>query len=419
MTLFGLKDDEPEIFQNRDVLKDRFIPDEVVGREDEKKELNAALRPVTRDTGSPDNVFISGTSGVGKTVLTKNAMGQIADHPDLDVSVVWLNCQPISGETSLMLEIANSFRETGNKLATRGYDGNQARSAMFDGLEQAGSDTVLIVLDELDTVELDDQLLYHLPRAHEYGLETEVGLISISNEPDFTRDLPADVQATLTDVNIHFSEYDANQIREVLKQRAVLAFRDTEVDDSGNITSPVLDHGAVMVAAAKGAKHAGDARMARDILRMAGDIALERGDGTVTEDHIRDGAERYHRERMVSTVAGFSDTAKAVLYALITLSADGRDDPRTAEINTRYQGHIEDTGKKPVSRRQVSKYLQKFQRVGLTEKVDHGGSGGRFTTHRLLYEPDILLDPLADVVQSCGVHRSVAPMIDTEPGVAD
>lgn len=416
MTLFGIEDDDPVIFANRDVLKDRYLPDEIVGREDEKNQLNSALRPVFRGTGSPDNAFISGPTGVGKTALARNAMDQIQMERDYDVHVVWLNCKSIPGETTLMLEIANEFRETGNKLATRGYNYNQARDLLFEELDEASADTVLIVLDELDTVDIQDQLLYHLPRAHEHGIETEVGLISISNEPDFINDIPTDVRSTLTDVHIQFSEYDATQIRNVLKRRAVLAFRDTTLNEDGQIQSSVLQHEAVAFAAAKGTKHTGDARMARDCLRTAGDIAVDRGDSTVSEVHVREAVEQYHRSRMVDTVSGFGDTAKAVLYALITLTADGRDAPRTSEINTRYQDLCEGSGYQTVSKRQVDKYAKKFARLGLTDTTTHGGEGGRYTTHALQYDPETLVEGITDVINQYGVHRSVQPIVQTAAG---
>lgn len=417
MTLFGLSDDEPEIYVNRDVLKDRYHPDKIVGREREKKELKSALRPVLRGTGSPDNVFISGPTGVGKTVTVRSAMDQVQMNRELDTEVVWLNCQSVPGETTLMLEIANRFRESGNKLSTRGYDYNQARDRLFTELENVEAGSLLIVLDELDTVDIQDQLLYHLPRAHEHGCDVQVGVVSVSNEPDFINDVPADVRSTLTDEHIQFSEYDANEIQEVLKQRSVLAFRDTDIDGDGHLDSEVLDHSAVSLAAAKGTKHTGDARMARDVLRKAGDIALDCGDARVQDKHVLEAVEQYHASRMVKTVSRFRDTAKAVLYALISLKADGKDAPRTSEIYTRYETLLEGSGHESVSKRQVEKHMNKFQRVGLTEPTSHGGEGGNYTTHTLKYQPETLVDSLTDVMEVYGVHRSVEPMVSV--GVAD
>lgn len=431
MTLFGIGESEPEIFTNRDVLKDRYHPDEIVGREQEKRELNNALRPVMKGTGSPDNVFISGPAGTGKTALTRSAMGQVEADPGLDVEVAWVNCKPVGGDTQLMLEIANRFRPSGNKLSVTGYSEKQAMDRLFtelgsaDGSEDGGytpgvdADTVLIVLDELDTVDELGQFLYHLPRSHEHGLETEVGVIAISNEPDFIRDIPADVRSTLTDEHIQFSEYDANEIREVLKQRATLAFRDTEVDANGEIESTVLNHSAVALAAAKGTKHTGDARMARDVLRKAGDIALDRGEETVTEDHVLDAVEEYHRSRMVETVSNFSTTAKNIVYALITLHADGQENPRTAEIYTRYKSLLDGSGTDAVSKRQVEKHMKKFERVGLTDPTKHGGDGGNFTIHTLQYDPEHIIPAVDEVMELHGIHKTVRDMTDVQAAALD
>lgn len=413
MTLFGIRDTEPEIFANRDVLKDRYQPDAIVGRDKEKRELSNALRPVLKGTGSPDNVFMSGPTGTGKTALGKSAVDEIGADPHLDVDVAWVNCKPVGGDTQLMLEIANRFRSSGNKLSITGYSEKQAMDRLFSELAEVESKTVLVVLDELDTVADLGSFLYHLPRAHEHGLDkTEVGVIAISNEPDFIRDVPADVRSTLTDIHIQFTEYDANQIREVLEHRAVLAFRDTELDPDGGITSPVLDNAAVQLAAAKGTMHTGDARMARDVLRMAGDLTLDLGGDKVTENHVTDAVEKYHRSRMVDSISNFGHTAKNLLYATVTLHADGQTDPRTSEIHTRYVQLLNGSGADAVTKRQAEKHMKKFARVGLVEPQRHGGAGGNYTTHPLQYDPEHIVEGLTDVMDLHGVHKTIRPMVD-------
>ncbi|MCU4744799.1 cell division control protein Cdc6, partial [Halobacteria archaeon AArc-xg1-1] len=53
-------------FENRNALLDDYTPDELVGRDEEIREYHAALQPAI-DGSQPDNIFLFGKTGVGKT----------------------------------------------------------------------------------------------------------------------------------------------------------------------------------------------------------------------------------------------------------------------------------------------------------------------------------------------------------------
>lgn len=404
-------------YENRDALKDKYVPDEIVGREDEKEEYVNALKPVLNGF-SPDNTFLVGPSGVGKTALTRHVLGDLQSHDGMDhLSVKRVNCDGMSGETTLMLEIANQFRDPDEKLATTGYKKARARDLMFQELNREGG-TILLVLDELDTVDELDTFLYQVPRAHEIGKldpDVDVGLIGISNDPTFLDELPTDVQNTLADVTINFSEYDANELRAVLAQRAELAFKNTEAhrDENGEpmVESDVLSSEVVPLASAYATKNTGDARMGISLLRSAGDIARDEGEEMVSREHMERALERYQREKIAESMERLKDTGKIILYALITLSKELETEdrlPRTREVTERYTKFHSMTGEEPVSARQVRKHLSKLDNMGVTEKVvQKGGGSGTFTEYRLNYRPEVVIDSISDVVDRVGTLESV------------
>jgi len=81
--------------------------------------------------------------------------------------------------------------------------------------------------------------------------------------------------------DVYFPDYDANQLRQILENRRD-AFR------SDALTDDVLP----LVSAAFAAQSHGDARKAIDLFRGAGDLADERGDEKVREEHVRESQER-------------------------------------------------------------------------------------------------------------------------------
>jgi len=60
---------ESFIIQDKDVLRDDYQPETLEERDEELDEYAAALRPVIQGW-QPNNVFLYGVTGVGKTAAT-------------------------------------------------------------------------------------------------------------------------------------------------------------------------------------------------------------------------------------------------------------------------------------------------------------------------------------------------------------
>jgi len=68
----------PRIIDNPQLLSSAFVPDTLVHRDAEIKELANLLRHAARG-GTPGNVLITGPSGSGKTVVVKYVMRKLKE----------------------------------------------------------------------------------------------------------------------------------------------------------------------------------------------------------------------------------------------------------------------------------------------------------------------------------------------------
>jgi ORC complex protein Cdc6/Orc1 len=147
-------------------------------------------------------------------------------------------------------------------------------------------DSVVFVLDELDMLvgRRDKQeppfsrLLYQLSRAGTNDdLKAYISVVAISNDTRMMDSVGSRAVSSFTPEDVHFDDYDANQLQSILRRRQD-AFHDDVVDDD-----------VIPLAAAFTARTHGDARKAIDPMRVAGELAEREGDARVREEHVRTG----------------------------------------------------------------------------------------------------------------------------------
>jgi Cdc6-like AAA superfamily ATPase len=95
-----------KIFRDRSVLSSRYMPEELVGRDKEIKELVEIIRPVLHH-GEPANAIISGNKGTGKTTVVRYVLKQLIENiekDDLNVVPVFINCQKINTTSRIIQE---------------------------------------------------------------------------------------------------------------------------------------------------------------------------------------------------------------------------------------------------------------------------------------------------------------------------
>lgn len=402
----------PFPYDSRRVLSDEYTPQELVGRDDELEEIHSALLPAINGE-QPDNVFLYGKTGVGKTASARYLLHRLqcdAEQYAVDIHTTSLNCDDHGSSYGAAIGLVNEYRTFENQISDTGYPRTQVYGMLWDALDNAGG-THIIVLDEIDHLD-DDSLLYQLSRARANGnlSEARVAVIGISNDLTFRDSLSPKVRSSLCERSVSFSAYDAGELQAVLRQRAEIAFEDG-----------VLADDVIPLCAAYGAQESGDARKALDLLMKAGDEARE-DDGAelVTEEHVRSGRRLLEREEVQRGIIDLNSHERLILYALATFDAEGVTPVQSRTHYERYSRLAERAGSDPLSERWMREKADDLDMLGLArvEEQNEGRSGGKYREHELQQDLALVVEALDETIHETGIHESVREYVP-EPAAAE
>lgn len=381
------------VFANKDALGESYQPDQIEERDEEIEEYMHALQPII-DGWEPNNVFVYGNTGVGKTAVTEFLLDQlqsdVAAYDDIDLSVVFLNCKTLNSSYQVAVELVNELRQPGNEISSTGYPQQTVFNKLYDELEAIGG-TVLLVLDEIDSIGERDELLYELPRARAHGNleQTKIGVIGISNDFKFRDELDPRVQDTLCERELQFPPYDAPELENILQSRADVAIREGSVAD-----------GVLGFCAALAARDSGSARQALDLLRLAGEVA-ESEDATCIElDHAKRARSRLERERVEEGMRELTTHGRLALLAVVSKTAKQETPCRTRAVYDEYASLCESAGTDTLAQRSVHNHLSDLRMLGiLSASENRSGSRGNYYSYELNVPFTSAIEAMSDVLR--------------------
>lgn len=380
-----------DIFADEYVLQDEYTPEQLIERDEERADYIEALQPVAN--GAPaQNIFVYGDTGVGKTVATRMILDELkedtAEFDNVNVEVVWLNCKNLTSYQTAV-HLVNDLRPPNRQISKTGHPAATVYSMLWDELNERNATHVLFVLDEVDSLETDDDLLYQIPRARSNGYieNVHVGVIGISNNFKFRDNLSARVKSTLCEHEIRFGPYDAHELQTILHQRAEKAF----VDDA-------LADDVIPLTAAKAAQDTGSARDALDILYKAGSLARKNDDDVVTESHVRRAVDKVEQGVIEDELRDLPTQSHLVLYAVTVLSQNDETPARRKRIYEVYETIATRIGADVKAKRTVLDRLSQLTLKGFlhVDKVNKGRNGGKHHQYELDVKDDLVIRALED-----------------------
>ncbi len=312
------------IFQVRDVLRPTYTPKELPHREEQINSLASILVPALRGE-TPSNVLIYGKTGTGKTAVAKYVGKELeeAGLGGMKCSVIYINCEVVDTQYRILAHLARHFDK---EIPMTGWPTDQVYAEFRNALDDEKR-VVVIMLDEVDKlVRKGDDVLYNLSRVNSDLLRSRVSLIGISNDLKFTEFLDPRVRSSLGEDEIIFPPYNAEQIKEILEQRASQAFKPS-----------ALQEDVIPLCAAFAAQEHGDARRALDLLRISGELAERARSAVVTEDHVRSAREKIEQDRVEEVIKTLPTQSKLVLYSIVLLEEQGTRNITTSAVYNMYK----------------------------------------------------------------------------------
>lgn len=180
--------------------------------------------------------MVYGDTGLGKTAVTKHIMELTIDEAENNgnmLSVIIEDCNNDSA-FSYTREIVNQLRDDDEKDFPKcGLSTADAMDALYEELNKLEG-TVILVADEIDHMDGVDSFLSEMSRAESTGdlNEVKLGIVGISNDYSFRSTLSAKTSGPFAEHELNFGPYDAEDLRHILEERAVDAFRDGTVDEA-------------------------------------------------------------------------------------------------------------------------------------------------------------------------------------------
>lgn len=365
---------ETKIFENKDVLTDKYIPPgEPIHRNAEVNLVASHLIPALKDQ-TPRNCFIYGMMGSGKTIVTKYVLREILSKArDLNKNIrsCYINCRFNRVASTIMGEIINGFSPTPQPL------GGQVTKKIdkLATIMQKLTGHFIIVLDEADHLGKGrtDQtnLLYILTRLtttkESFLQDVTVSTVAISNDIKFFESLDGRIQSSFGGEEFIFPPYNSAQLQDILKQRAKNAFKPGVIDDS-----------VIPLCAAFASQEHGDARKAIELLRIAGELAERNEEEKVIEQHVRIARAKHETDRTTEILRTLPIQSKAVILSIILNEENGKDVLTTGEVYDTYRVISKKADIPVLTQRRAADLISSLDTIGLINAhVISYGRGGR------------------------------------------
>ncbi|MGC8562616.1 MAG: Cdc6/Cdc18 family protein [Thermoplasmata archaeon] len=349
-----------KIVKNSAILSQDYIPESVIGREEQVKELEELIRG--NDISS--TFVVRGNPGTGKTLIGKTLIRRLNNFRG-----IYVNCYVNQTDRSIISTILDNpnirLPEIGNARA------ESLSSILFKELPQRNN---LVVLDESQSLKRSHgQIVYLLSRSAELG-GPEIKLVLLSmEEPEMYLD-----RSTISGLGkynrVPLKEYDANDLYNITASRASYGLYEGAYTDGAISRISEL------------AEESGSARIAIELLKNSA-LYAEVRNVFLDEEAVLQAYREFSPPIDESSLINLEEDEILLLRSLLE-SVNFENSFKTSDIKSL---------NKNISDSRMYKFLKSIELSGLVKKsrIGKGYSEGVENEYVLRVSPKILLSKLS------------------------
>ena len=362
---------QESLFIDRKAFDHAFEPSNLTHREQEVESLVRNL--VDALNGHiPSNMVLYGVPGSGKTVVTRFVLGQLLEkgrqmgHP---VQTYEVNCRNVDTKYRVVQTLASQLNQRGDSpIPFTGWPTDRVLETLIQRMDRVGGVHIL-VLDEIDNLvaKAGSGLLYSLTNLNTILKNARCCIIGISNDLNFTQELDPRVSSRLSQEDIVFHPYGAQEIQDILQERVRMGLK---IDS--------LESGVIPLCSALAAQEHGDARRALDLLRISVQKAEQRSQTKVDPKHVRLAQSQLEHDQVTPVLRTLPLHQKLVLFCIIINEENGTRNISTGEIFRTYSQACMKINIEPLTPRRISALINELDTLGLIMARNVSkGRGGR------------------------------------------
>ncbi|MEM5802227.1 MAG: AAA family ATPase [Candidatus Aenigmatarchaeota archaeon] len=327
---------EPKIFKNEEALSFEYLPEILPHRENQIQLIAKNIEPVARKR-KPQNTFIFGPPGIGKTAVTKFVFREFEENYS-NAKTIYINCWSYNTSIAILSKICEDLQIY---VQRRGWAKDEILKRLIEALNKSDKG-IVVALDEVDQLIFkDSNALYDLLRINQY-VKNPFGLIFISNNPFIFSKVEPRIKSSLAIEEIEFKPYNLEEMKDILEERAKLAFY-------------AFENGVILLASNHAMRKGGDVRVGLEVLMKAGRIAEEEKENKVKVEHAKKILEEVTKVKPKILEEKLNEHEKKILEILEEKELSFR------ELYLKYSQSIDN----PVTERMLRNYLKHLQEINL------------------------------------------------------
>lgn len=343
-------EEESKIFKNEDAVSPEYLPDMLPHREQQIKQLADNLLPASKGR-KPQNTFISGSPGIGKTASAKYVFREFENYSG--IKTIYMNCWDYNTSLAVLTKIVSEF---GMFVQRRGWAKDEIISRLTEVLKKSKK-SLLICLDEVDQLIYKDQkVLYDLLRVNQY-VRNPVGLIFISNNPHVFANLEPRIMSSLSLDEIEFKPYTLQEMKDILKERVDYGFHSVE-------------EGVVALASAHALNKNGDVRVGLECLLKAGRLAEKEASDKVKVIHVKKVLKTVGEAKPEILKGNVTDVEKLI----VDIVSGNKNTMTFDDIYRIYEGTVQS----PLTKKMFREYINHLDSINLLKIGKRKSGKSRF-----------------------------------------